>query len=321
MLRKIRLKNFRTHRNSTLRFGPGVNGIIGPGTHGKTNILRAIKMLAKNRPLGTGVISRFAKKGSPAIIETDWTGVGTIKMCKHPESKKSYYQINDQEPFRKFGHEVPDQITDALFLSDLNVLAQYDGPFLIFSSPGDISKAINNSTGSGEFDVWVSNTTSRVKKIKHGLGDAEYRVEQYRLEKEKLRGLGRVKRLIREVKFFNEKRVALEEDVEEISEIYNRWLGYQKKVRFHKKIMRLQRNVDRIKKILEQIKSYDDEIGLIDDYLSKKIQIKELVKMHKGNVRKYAKLLAKERSCPTCKSPIKQSTIRRLKQEVKLPIN
>lgn len=314
MLKRIRLKNFRTHKDSELTFCPGVNGIIGISSTGKTNILRALKLLAKNRPIGDGVIYRSAKK-KEALIETEWSDVGIIRMVK---SKDSYYQINDDEKFRKFGTKVPEQITDALFLSDLNVLGQYDGPFLIFSSPGDISKAINDATGAGEFDTWINNINNRIKTIKFALKDADFRIEKYRVEKEKLKGFARLKRHLKELKKISAKKEKAEFDFERITEIYNRLIGFKSKLAMHEKIIRLQRRVNKIKKLREEMEALEEGVDLYEEWQQKIDSLKALLERHEEFVEKYSKLLAKRRSCPTCKSPIKQSTIKRLKDAVRI---
>ena len=41
-LNSLQLTNFRQHANSTIEFGPGITGIIGPNGTGKTTILEAI---------------------------------------------------------------------------------------------------------------------------------------------------------------------------------------------------------------------------------------------------------------------------------------
>ena len=314
MLRKLKLKNFRTHKKTRLKFCSGINGIIGISSSGKTNILRAIKLLHTNRPLGNGVINRNAKT-KEAVIESDWTGVGTIKMVK---GKDSYYQINKQKPFRKIGTNVPQPVSDALFLSDLNVLAQYDGPFLIFSGPGEISKAINESTGSGEFDIWISNINNRIKDVKFAAKDAGYRVEKYRLEKEKLRGIESVAREVKKLSKLSKHLKELRYDCDEITELYNRLIGFQSKVVMHKKIISLEKYLKRAKKLREQIEVLEVDVDLADDLVNRKMAMEELVKRHNDLVERYSKVLKKERKCPTCFSPIKQSTIKRLNNAIRL---
>ena len=316
MLKKIKLTNFRTHKKSELGFGSGVNGIIGISSSGKTNILRALKLLAKNRPIGDGVISRFAQN-KEAIIETEWSGVGKIKMV---QGKDSYYQINDQKPFRKIGTSVPDAVTDALFLSDLNVLAQYDGPFLIFSSPGEISKAINDATGAGEFDTWISNINNRIKDINFNLKDSEFRIAKYRVEREKLHEVPKLESDMQHLIQIHKRHKQLKNDFETITEIYNRLLGFRKKVQLHKQIIRLHRKLNEIKKIRNEMLKFEEIIDLHDELTQKKEELKALIKQHNTKlIKEYSKVLVKNRSCPTCKSPIKQSTITRLKNEVRLP--
>lgn len=319
MLKRIRLKNFRTHKDSELKFCSGVNGIIGISSSGKTNILRALKLLAKNRPLGDGVIRRGVKE-KEALVETEWNDVGVIRMVKAKDSKKTYYQINDDEPFRKVSTNVPEQVTEALFLSDLNVLGQYDGPFLIFSGPGEISKAINDSTGAGEFDMWLSNINNRIKTVKYALKDADYRTEKYKVEIEKLRGLAKLSKEIKQLKKVAKQKEQVEFNFERISEIYNRLIGFRSKLRVHKRIIQLERRVKKIKRLRNEMDELGEGIDLYEDWQEKANAIDALAERHDSLVDKYKKLLIKNRSCPTCKSPIKQSTIKRLENAVRLPV-
>lgn len=46
MIQSIRLQNFRSYRDESFEFEPGVNIIVGPNTSGKTNLLEALMMLA-----------------------------------------------------------------------------------------------------------------------------------------------------------------------------------------------------------------------------------------------------------------------------------
>jgi DNA replication and repair protein RecF len=46
MISDIRLQQFRSYRDATFEFGPGVNIIVGPNGSGKTNLLESIQVLA-----------------------------------------------------------------------------------------------------------------------------------------------------------------------------------------------------------------------------------------------------------------------------------
>src|SRR5579884_4246068 len=47
MITGIRLQNFRSYKDSSFEFEPGVNIVIGPNASGKTNLLEAVMVLAR----------------------------------------------------------------------------------------------------------------------------------------------------------------------------------------------------------------------------------------------------------------------------------
>src|SRR6266576_6083774 len=47
MVTDLRLQNFRSYKDASFEFGPGVNIIVGPNASGKTNLLEAVLVLAR----------------------------------------------------------------------------------------------------------------------------------------------------------------------------------------------------------------------------------------------------------------------------------
>src|SRR3972149_6012740 len=80
MLKSLRVKNFQSHRDSLIKFSPGVNVLVGDPQNGKTAILRALNLVRTNRPSGFRFHSHFAKDGNTEIIiETDSGEVDFLK--------------------------------------------------------------------------------------------------------------------------------------------------------------------------------------------------------------------------------------------------
>jgi exonuclease SbcC len=319
MLRKIRLRNFRTHKDSELRFCSGVNGIIGVGTSGKTNILRALKLVFTNRPLGTGVISRFVMKiAQKTTVDTWWSDIGKITYVKMGDPKYSYYKVNDEDPYRKFGQNTPEPIVNAINLSDINFANQFDGPYLIFSGPGEISKTINAITGADEFDKWISEVTDRIKRIKFKLKDSDYRIEKYSIDRDKLDGLSRVKNWVDKASAASKKLQDTKDEFDDVTDLYNTLIGLKAKADLHRRIAGLGKYVKSLKRVRKKMDSYDDVIELSETLIQKRKIYKEALKRHRKLVKNFTRKLIEERRCPTCLSPIKQSTIQRLKNEIRI---
>ena len=49
MIKRITLKNFESHEDSTIEFSDGLNLIIGQSNQGKSSIVRALAMVVANR--------------------------------------------------------------------------------------------------------------------------------------------------------------------------------------------------------------------------------------------------------------------------------
>ena len=315
MLKRITLKNFRSHAESQLTFVKGINGIIGISGSGKTNILRAIKYIFTLRPTGQGVFRRHAKKH--LIIDSEWSGVGNITYEWNNAHKS--FRINDGDRYRKFGVQVPEDIINVLNLSDINFHGQFDGPFLIFSPPGEISRTINKVTGADEFDVWSSNVNSRLRDLKFQWKDADFRVAKYKLEKENLQGIKDIAKDIEKLNAMEEELQELREHREEVVEIYNRLIGLRKKAAKHKKIMKLRATLIRIKRDEKRINKLEEGIDLVDNLKTAKKARRAARRNHKKLTKEYIKALIERKQCPTCYSPIKQSVIQRLENEIRLP--
>src|SRR5207248_7699200 len=47
MISTLRLQNFRSYKDASFEFAPGVNIVVGPNASGKTNLLEAVLVLAR----------------------------------------------------------------------------------------------------------------------------------------------------------------------------------------------------------------------------------------------------------------------------------
>ena len=158
MLERLRIKNFQSHEDTTLDFVPGINVIAGKSQSGKTAILRAFRLLVKNRPLGLRYLSHFAKDGIVEVLCSPFSSA----MVKLRKSKSGGQYFLDKREFKKFGSSVPDEIEKVLNIGDLNIQGQLDPPFLATDSPGEVARIINRVTKLEDVDVYVSKVTKRI---------------------------------------------------------------------------------------------------------------------------------------------------------------
>jgi len=105
MITSVRLQNFRSYKDESFEFDPGVNIIVGPNASGKTNLLETILVLA----LGS---SYRAKDSELLRIGASWTRVEgffagqtrILKLQKETELVNKTLEIDDK-PYRRLSLE------------------------------------------------------------------------------------------------------------------------------------------------------------------------------------------------------------------------
>jgi DNA repair protein SbcC/Rad50 len=134
MLNKIHIRNFQSHADSKLELSPGVTAIVGPNNQGKSAVLRAIRKVLRDSPLGTSFIRDGEK-------QTSVTMDGVERRVRNDSSASAnMYVVNGQE-LVKFGTGVPEEALTLLGVSppqmfgdeelDLNFYNSIDGLFLM----------------------------------------------------------------------------------------------------------------------------------------------------------------------------------------------
>ena len=98
MITEIKLKHFRSYKNRTFKFSPGVNIIVGPNASGKTNLLEAILVACEGKSYRAGDIELIAFKQEIARIEllTDSKDTRVVYLESSPNNKKKSYKINNE---------------------------------------------------------------------------------------------------------------------------------------------------------------------------------------------------------------------------------
>jgi DNA replication and repair protein RecF len=96
ILNKIRLKNFRIHKNTELRFSDKLNYIVGGNGEGKTSILESIYYLCTTKGFNTKEDSEAVRFDTDEFeIEGSFTDSTRDKIkvvYSLPENKKHYFQ-------------------------------------------------------------------------------------------------------------------------------------------------------------------------------------------------------------------------------------
>jgi len=154
-LKSLRVKNFESHRDTTVDFSPGVNIITGATDVGKSSLRRACEWVICNRPLGTEFIN-WDSKAATVILD----GVE-----KHRSRNGKHFYKCHGKVYKAFGHGVPGAITRELRLTKENIQEQHDPYFLINDSPGRVAQVLNSVTDLSLIDRCLKEGKKRIRKI------------------------------------------------------------------------------------------------------------------------------------------------------------
>lgn len=162
---KIEITNFQKWKHLNIDFTDGVNCIIAPTDSGKSAIIRAILWVVFNKNYKN---IRHKDKNNNVSDET------SVKLTiennseiyvveRYISDKVSCYKLNGEE-FKALNKKVPEKIQQLFSMSDINVQTQFEPPFLITSTSGDVSKLINEMIGLEEMDEMSQKVNTDVKE-------------------------------------------------------------------------------------------------------------------------------------------------------------
>ena len=165
MIKSLKIQNFQSHKDTELEFEPGVNVIIGQSDSGKTAILRALQWLIWNRPLGDAFRSDWGGD-THVTLETD-----DCRVVRFKGKGGDHYLLDPKGhekkaiEFKAFGTEPPEEILQALNLSDINVQNQMDSSFLLSNNSGEVARHFNKIAKIDQIDTSLKAVESWVRSL------------------------------------------------------------------------------------------------------------------------------------------------------------
>lgn len=164
MIKSLALVNMQAHKETFMDFSSGMNVIAGPSDRGKSTIIRSIEWNRTNRPPGETYRNWYTDVSETMATEiTLWDG-SSVAISRE-DGKTSYLLITDQEyTFKAIKTDVPEEILEALNLSDYNVQSQHEKYFLLQDTAGEVARQLNELVGLDIIDTAYKNLNSRIRK-------------------------------------------------------------------------------------------------------------------------------------------------------------
>lgn len=263
MIKKLLIQNFQSHENSTLEFHKGLNVIVGQSDSGKSAIIRALKLVVWNRPAGDS-------------FRSDWGGDTFVgiktkndSITRSKTKSKNEYTLNNLDPFKAFGTNVPEEIQKALNLDEINLQEQHDKSFLISETSGNVASHFNKIAKLDKIDKGQQKIqkeiTAITQKIKHTKQDIEDKKEQLK----EFPDLIELEKALTYVEDLQARKKVIKQDTKALSNLIEKIQKIQKKIKAKSKVLLIENSIDSI------LKLYDERKLIVTNYKTlKKLAIK-----------------------------------------------
>lgn len=161
MIQSIKIQNFQSHQNTILEFDKGINIIIGESDSGKTAVLRALRWVLENKPLGDSFRSKL---GGDTRVEMK---IDDTVIIRNRNDKENNYIINDSvfECTRDMENEI-EKITN---MSEINFQRQLVPHFLLSQSSGEVARYLNKIVDLDSIDIAMKNIDRKISERNHNL--------------------------------------------------------------------------------------------------------------------------------------------------------
>ena len=167
MIDSLQITNFQSHNDTRIDFHPGINVITGKSDSAKSSVIRALLWCIENAPTGEGFVSNFTRgktgkqEGITAVTVTKDGKTVTRERSRQKIDGKfvefNGYRSNFTDDFKALRGAVPATVDEFFHLSPTNISRQFDQPFLLSQTGGEISRYLNQIIRMDEMDTVITN--------------------------------------------------------------------------------------------------------------------------------------------------------------------
>jgi len=136
MIESLHIKDFQKHKDLELSFKKGLNVIVGHTDAGKSAIFRALNFCLYNQHKGVNHV-RLGQKFSDVTCTIHGKKIRRVKGAS-----KNFYEVDGLE-LKAFGAGLPEEVSQATKMDDINIQGQHDNIFLLADSPGAVARYLN----------------------------------------------------------------------------------------------------------------------------------------------------------------------------------
>ena len=307
MIQGISIYNFQSHKKSELNFDSGVNVIIGKSDTGKSSIMHALQWAINNKPAGDSFRSYWGGDTNVDLEIENFT-------ISREKGKENLYILSSNkgispEEFKSFGQDVPKPIKDFLNFDEVNLQFQFDTPFLIFNTAGEVAKYLNQIVSLDVIDTSLSKIEADRKKINR---DIAYTSSDIKEKEKQLKEYDFVDAAEKKLGQLENKSAELSKSQNKYSSIYDLIKKYEwakKELSEFKEKQIDEKKIDSLLEKEEQSKSLEEKSENLEELIIKFETYKRKLKLIYDKINNLSqqenKLTKGIKICPLCNQPLK----------------
>jgi DNA repair protein SbcC/Rad50 len=249
MLSELIINNFQSHKETELTLSPNVNVIIGSSDSGKTAILRALRWLMWNRPIGDAFRSTWGGNTEVAV-QVDGKYILRVK-----NKNENMYAI-EETAFSAIKTDVPDEIIKMLNINSINLQSQFDRPFLLDMSPVAVAQFFNTIAHIDSIDTGLYNVQSWIRDINSKIGFIEdEQIKLKELIETQFSNVDELDAAILKLENKEQKCVEAEEDLENLSKLYASILDIKDDISGYNSLLKHEEKVTHILELFDSVRN------------------------------------------------------------------
>jgi len=193
VLTRVEITDYQSLKRAAVPLGR-FTVVTGPSNSGKSAVIRALRLLAFNAR-GTSYIRTGATSCKVVAGGEGWVA-GIVRSVTRGKDAYRLANGGDPQTYTKLAGSVPDDITKALQLEDLNFAGQLDSPYLLTEAGTGIARTLGELTNVS----MVFRAAGEAGRLRKGLAQelkaAQARLKALAAQAEQYRGIGERRRAV-----------------------------------------------------------------------------------------------------------------------------
>lgn len=294
MLTKLIIKNFQSHKHTELELHPGINCIVGSSDVGKTAILRAMRWAMWNRPQGDAFRSNWGGKTSVVIYQNEFR-IARIR------GTQNLYKLGKLE-FEAIRAEVPEEIVKALNINEINLQRQFDRPFLLSATPGEVAQHFNHIAHLDVIDNGLRNVQSWLRKIQQGIETDTQRLKESKQDLEAYKDLEELDGELVALEQLSREQTQLKVRAKRLERVLSELKHTSTKLARFKTLTELEPHVNRVTKKYKQCAVLDTKRSMLKSLVEEIQTVRKAIVMQENLSARLHKRFDREfpSVCPLC---------------------